>query len=120
MLIWQTPAIRYSAYGLTALLGVWVLSWGIGLVQPAKTAPPAATADFHVFCTDGSCGHHFVINKGFDFDDFPVVCPKCKKRSGQRAMRCVSKTCRRRWVVPKIKDDEYRCPDCDAYLGKVD
>ena len=118
-LIWATPAVRYAVYGLGALLAMWLLTWGVGQFQPPEAAPPAATADFHVLCTVSGCRHHFIINKEFGFDDFPMRCPKCGKVAGQRAVRCASKTCRRRWVVPKVKDNEYRCPYCGGFLGEA-
>lgn len=119
-LIWATPAVRYPVYGIGALLAVWALTWAVGQLQPPEAVPPAETADFHVLCTNPECGHHFVINEEFDFDDFPVVCPKCKKKTGQRAVRCASQTCRGRWVVPEKRGDEYYCPYCAGYLGKAD
>ena len=120
VLIWQTSAIRYSVYGLGALIAVSLLIWAVEAVQPVEVAPTAETADFHVLCTASGCGHHFVINEEFDFDDFPVVCPKCQNKNGYRALHCVSKTCRSRWVVPNKKNDELRCPHCGGYLGRVD
>ncbi len=119
-LIWATPAIRYTAYGLVGLIVVGVLVWSAGLFHPAEVAPPAETANFHVLCTAPGCAHHFVINREFDFDDFPVICPQCEQKTGQRAVRCLSKTCNGCWVVPTKRDHQYRCPFCGGYLGKVD
>ncbi|MFH0980893.1 MAG: hypothetical protein V2A79_05070 [Planctomycetota bacterium] len=120
-LIWATPAVRYATYTVGGLIALWVLTWGLGKLQPPSTArPPAKTADFHVRCTNPACGDHFVINRKFGFDDFPVVCPKCKQKTGAQAWRCVSSTCHSRWVVPVMQDAEYRCPHCGGSLGKAD
>ena len=118
-LIWATPAVRYTVYVLGGLVAVYLLTWGVGQFQPPEAAPLAETADFHVLCTAPGCGHHFIINEEFGFDDFPVPCSKCGKESGRRAVRCASKTCGRRWVLPQVKDDEYRCPYCDGFLGEA-
>ena len=119
-LIWQTPAIRYSVYVIAGVAAIWTLTWALSLMAPAEVKPMARTADFHVLCTNPGCGNHFIINRKFGFDDFPVVCPKCQQRTGERAARCVSPTCHGRWVVPVVREGEYYCPICNAALGKVE
>ena len=120
VLLWATPAIRYTVYGAGALIAISLLMWVARVIQPPDVAPPAETGYFHVLCTSPGCGHHFLINEEFDFDDFPVVCPKCNKRTGQQATRCASSTCRGRWVVPRARDNQYYCPYCGGYLGDAD
>jgi len=120
VLIWATPAIRYSVYAVGGLIVLSLLIWALEALQPPNASPAAETGDFHVLCTEAACEHHFVINEEFGFDDFPVRCPKCEKKTGQRAMRCASSTCGGRWVVPKDRDDRYYCPYCDRDLGEVD
>lgn len=120
VLIWQTTAIRYSVYAIAGCLGLSAILWGLSLFHPPQAAPPAKTADFHVLCTNPSCGRHFVINRKFNFDDFPVPCPVCKQKTGQQAMRCSSKQCGGQWVVPKTTQDRLRCPICAEDLGKAD
>ncbi|MCP4589189.1 MAG: hypothetical protein GY842_00455 [bacterium] len=117
ILIWQTTAVRYTVYGVVALIAFWAVTWGVDQLAPPDAAPPAETADFHVLCTARSCGHHFIINEEFSFDDFPVRCPKCKGETGGRALRCAAPGCTR-WVVPKVQEGEYHCPQCGGYLGE--
>jgi hypothetical protein len=119
-LIWATPTVRYSVYGLGGIIGACLLIWGLEQFQPPQAAPPARTADYHVLCTNPACRQHFVINERFNFDGFPVTCPQCSKTTGQRALRCASDTCRRRWVVPVERDGAFHCPYCDGYLGEAD
>ena len=118
-LIWQTPAVRIITYVLLGVLGVKTISWGIGLWTPGGTEPVpiATTADFHVVCTNKACARHFVINRAFDFDDFPVRCPFCGKQTGYHARRCTSGTCHGAWVVPRNRDGRLTCPRCDGDLG---
>lgn len=114
-LIWETTAVRYISYGVVGILLAWLVSGLIELVAPVPQAavkPPAETADYHVLCTNPECGEHFVINRPFGFDDFPITCPKCKKETGRRAVRCVSEMCGGRWVVPTEADDRLYCPHC--------
>lgn len=122
ILFWHTPAIRYSAFALGGLLAIWAVLGVVGMFTPAgKTGVPrATTADFHVICTDPACGAQFVIKKPFGFHKFPVECPRCKKTTGERALRCVSATCKGKWVTPRLVDGAYRCPDCQAVLGRPD
>jgi hypothetical protein len=121
-LIWQTPAIRVMTYGVGAVLVYVIVSWLIGLMAPGgpDPVPLAKTADFRVMCATPSCGHQFVIERKFNFDDFPVKCAKCGQMTGERAMRCNSETCAGRWVAPRVVDGQYKCPQCSATLGRVD
>jgi len=114
-LLWETPPVRYGAYGVGGLLFVWMMTFAIEMITPPPPAgarPEATTADFHVVCTNATCKHHFVIHREFGFDDFPQRCPKCKKESGQAALRCSSKTCNGRWVAPVVKNGVKTCPIC--------
>jgi len=118
-LIWESPAIRYSVYFLGAIILTWVVTGTASLVAPppppdAKAA--ATTADFHVICSDERCLSHFIIHKEFGFDDFPVVCPKCGEKRGQRALRCNSPTCRGAWIIPDKVGKMLRCPRCGDKL----
>jgi hypothetical protein len=99
-LVWRTDAVRYSVYTIGAIIAICILS----AVAESMTPPLpegageyAETAFFDCLCTE--CGHHFVIERKFKFDDFPVVCPKCKKESGQRAERASSGPDKGKWVV---------------------
>jgi len=115
-LIWETATVRYAAYGVGGLLSVWLVTWlGAALAPPppADAKPQATTADFHVICTNPECGEHFVINRKFGFNKFPVACPKCNRESGMAARLCNSSACQGRWVVPALTGDGKRCPICN-------
>jgi hypothetical protein len=120
ILAWQTPKVRYAAFGLAVFLGIWVLLWALSLLAPAgaeEMQSRAKTANFHVVCSNPECKRHFLIKRKFGFDDFPVQCPYCKRETGKHAVRCTSATCRGRYVIPIEVDDELRCSECGAILG---
>jgi hypothetical protein len=119
-LIWETPAVRYAAYCFVAI----ILSWGaLGVANTIAPSPTpgtrerAATADFHIVCSDQRCGHHFVIHKRFGFRSFPVPCPKCETLSGVPGRRCYSPTCHGRWLVPEQVGKALQCPRCGDRLN---
>lgn len=118
-LIWHTPAIRIIVYIIAGILLVKSIGWGFTLLAPggAEPAPRAETADFHVICTNPDCGKHFVTNRDFDFNDFPVKCPFCQKESGANARSCNSTTCKGRWVSPVADGERLTCPVCGGDLG---
>ena len=121
-LIWQTPQIRYAVYGLGALAGVWLLVWMATLLEPAPSQgvrSRAQTANFHVVCSNPQCKHHFVIVRKFGFKRFPVTCTRCDQKSCQRARRCFSPTCNRRFVIPITSEARLRCSECGADLGEA-
>ena len=121
-LVWETPAVRYTAFALAVLLGVWLLVWAVSLLEPPGAAEMQAgnsTVGFHVVCSNRECGRHFMITREEDFDDFPVQCPFCKQKTGQHAMRCLSPTCQGTYVIPIEVDGELRCSECGAVLGKA-
>lgn len=122
ILFWNTPAIRYGTYGLGGVLVVCFLSSVMGLFAPGgpEPLPQARTADFHVICSNAACGAQFVIQRPFEFDDFPVTCRKCTQETGARAMRCFSASCKGKWVATQTVDDAYRCRTCNALLGRAD
>ena len=114
-LIWQAPTVRYVAYLVGGLLAVWLVTGAVNLaVPPVPTAarPVATKGDFHVICSDESCGRHFAIHREFGFRRFPVICPQCTKQTGMAARRCNSKSCNGRWVVPVHASDRTACPAC--------
>lgn len=118
-LAWETSAVRYTVYGLTGLVLVWLATTFTGWLTPpppASARAAATTADFHVVCSDSRCAYHFVINRKFGFDDFPVECPKCKRETGVSARRCNSASCGGRWIAPVRTDQELQCPACGAKL----
>ena len=104
VLVWQTPAVRYTVYVLGGLLLAWFLSTAATLVTPP---PPigarevATSADFHVICSDPYCRKHFVIRRAFGFSSFPVRCPHCEQSTGLRALPCTDDDCTHRWVLPE-------------------
>ncbi len=115
ILIWQTPAIRYTVYGLAVVVLLWGVAQVAGSLAPAP--PPGAkqvatTADFHVVCSDRQCAEHFVIHRKFGFRKFPVTCPRCKKNTGRQARRCNSAICQGRWVAPARVERILQCPQC--------
>lgn len=115
ILIWETAAVRYAAYGLGGFILFWIVSAMVGMFAPSPPAtarPTATTADFHVVCAAPQCGRHFVVNRKFGFSRFPVGCPGCGERTGMRARRCNSDTCRGRWVAPHKSKEELYCPQC--------
>jgi len=118
-LIWETAAVRYTAYSLGAVLLVLAASWtarGLAPPPPANAKPGATTADFHVICTSPKCGHHFVIHRELGFHRFPVECPACRGKTGMQGRRCYSPTCQGRWVAPQNRDDVLYCPICGSPL----
>lgn len=119
-LVWQTPQVRYAVMGVGALVAVWILIFLFSLLEPpgAKNAQPRAkTATFHVVCGNRDCGHHFLIERKFGFDDFPVECPKCGQETARHAMRCHSEDCGGRYVIAQEEDGQLRCAECGASLG---
>jgi len=95
-LAWATSAVRYTVYGLAGVVLIWsatALTGWLTPPPPASARPAATTADFHVVCSDSQCAHHFVINRKFGFDDFPVKCPQCQRETGVSARRCNSAPC---------------------------
>lgn len=118
-LLWETSAVRYAAYGLAGAMLIWMATTFTGWLAPPpppSARPAATTADFHIVCSDPTCGHHFVLHRKFGFDDFPVECPQCKRLTGVSARRCNSATCGGRWVAPVRSEQEQRCPLCSAKL----
>lgn len=103
-LIWQTPAVRYLVYTCGGMVALWIVLALIGSMAPKDVVPRARTADFHVVCTNPSCGKHFVINRKFGFDDFPVDCPRCQQRTGEQAVRCTGGPRDGAWVPAKLND----------------
>ena len=120
-LFWQTVAVRYVVYGLSAFLLMFVLVKGVSLITPpppASAKPAATTADFHVVCSNAKCGHHFVIHRKFGFRSFPVVCPHCKNETGIAARKCTSESCKGQWVAPQKSSDGLTCPHCGRKLDE--
>jgi len=115
VLIWQTPAVRYSAYAAGGVVGAWLVVTVASvflLAPPPGAEPQAVSADFHVLCTNPDCATHFVIHRAFGFDAFPVECPTCRRASGVRAERCHFPACGGRWVAPVERDGVPVCPHC--------
>ena len=118
-LAWETSAVRYVVYGMAGLVSVWLVTTLIGWLTPPpppSARPTATTADFHVVCSNSKCAHHFVINRKFGFDDFPVECPQCKRETGVSARRCNSASCGGRWIAPLRSDQGLQCPLCAGKL----
>lgn len=116
-LVWQTPAVRYAAFGLLALVVVLGIRTGIGMITlplPPEAGQAATSADFHVICSKPDCGQHFVIHRELGFRKFPVACTKCREVTGASARRCHSSTCRGRWVAAEKRDNITACPHCGA------
>ncbi len=119
-LLWETSAIRYSVYGIIGVIGAWTVVLFVGLLTPAPPAgarDAAKTADYHVVCAVPACGYNFVIKREFGFDDFPVMCDRCKKETGVSGRRCYSETCQGRWVAPETVDDKQKCPLCGTLFS---
>ncbi len=119
-LFWDTTAVRYITYGVGGLIlfvAVSSIPSIVGPPPPPGAHSAATQADFHVVCSDPECAAHFVVHRKFGFHDFPVLCPKCGKRTGQRALRCNSKTCQGQWVAPQPSGDTLKCPVCGKVLG---
>lgn len=115
-LIWETAAVRYAAYLLCGAILLVATSWLTAALSPLPqdASKRAATADFHVLCTNSACGRHFVIQRKFGFDRFPVTCPGCGQKSGHRARACHSAACNGRWVLPQVAGRTQKCPACGA------
>ena len=119
-LVWQTPAVRYTTFLIGALIAVIAVRTAIDMLQPVDPAlmtPLAKTANFDVICSNARCGRHFIIERKFKFRKFPVSCPYCELKTGQRALRCTSKTCRSKLVLTVRVDGQVHCADCRAPLG---
>jgi len=103
VLIWQTPAVRYTVIGIGGLIAVLVLRWFLLAMAPdsAGGGKPTRTAQFHVICDSPDCGHHFAITREFKFKKFPVQCPKCNKKTGYRAVLSTSGPDKGQWVIQR-------------------
>ena len=120
-LVWRLPEVRYSIIVLGGVLVVILLRFSVGfisLVPEGEVRPFATTGDFHVICTNEQCKKHFVINRKFKFDDFPVACPACTQETGRRALRCRSKTCRGQLVPTEIRGGDYVCRRCSKVIKR--
>lgn len=119
-LIWQTPQVRWTviaAVGLTAILvAAWFIEW-VAPGAPPSAGPLAKTATFHVVCTNPDCKQHFLIERRFNFDGFPVLCPRCHNKTAQRALRCSSAQCGGRHVAVAERGGRFICTECGADLG---
>jgi len=119
-LFWQTVAVRYST---NALGGLTILLIGRGAIQMVKpggqveASPIARTAHFDVICSNPQCGRHFVVERKFKFHRYPVACPHCRQETGQRAVRCTSKSCRGKLAMTIEADDSRRCATCGELVG---
>ncbi|MCO6436460.1 MAG: hypothetical protein J5J06_05180 [Phycisphaerae bacterium] len=113
-MIWEAAPVRYATYALGAVVLLWSASWLTTAINPLpqEASERAVTADFHLLCTNPQCGYHFVIQRKFGFNDFPVTCPKCEQKTGHRARPCYSPACGGRWVVPHTDGRVERCPRC--------
>ena len=116
ILFWETPKVRYGTYALGGITALWIITWLIGSFDPVPTdaRPRATTAGYHVTCGRNDCGHHFLIDRKFGFDDFPVVCPQCHKETGQQSMRCLSSKCKGKYVLPAEREGKKVCRECGA------
>jgi hypothetical protein len=85
-LIWETTNVRWAALAVAVLVSLFMVRGCVTAIIPASRGEPAETALFHVTCTNPGCHHHFVIEREFGFDDFPVQCPKCGKETGVHAV----------------------------------
>ena len=116
-LLWETAAVRYLTFAFAAVVASWGLVAVVRLMTPAPSAgaqDPAVTADYHLVCSDPTCGYNFVIARKFGFADFPLACPRCKKETGVAGRRCYSERCQGKWVAPAPMDDHkaQKCPHC--------
>ncbi len=104
VLLWATPAVRYTVYGIGAVVLALTLSSAVSLITPP---PPtgardvATSADFHAICANPDCGKHFVVRRSFGFNGFPVPCPHCGRNEGLRAIPCTADDCTQRWMLPE-------------------
>lgn len=118
--IWQNTVIRYSVLAIGGIMLLLIIDTGLKAVTPPipeGAKEQAVTADYHVICTQASCGSHFVINRRFGFNRFPVTCNKCEMESGAKAVKCPRSTCQK-WVAPIKEDDQSFCPYCDYKFEK--
>lgn len=118
-LLWETTAVRYATYGVIGLAGSWALVLFVGFLTPAPppgARAPAVTADFRVVCADSACGYNFVVRREFGFDDFPILCDRCKKETGLQGRQCHSASCRGRWVAPLKVEGRHKCPICGTFF----
>jgi len=118
--IWNSVAFRCGMLALGGIILIVAARFTTSMLVP--NAPDghrqlSKTANFEVFCSNPSCKHHFLINKPFGYDRFPVKCPKCGKQTGERAVRCDSRTCQGRLVLPRKEGKTLVCSRCGAKLG---
>ena len=114
-LLWETPAFRITTYvigGLAVILTAGWLASSLVPPPPSGAKPIATTADFHVTCANPECHHHFVVHRRMGFRKFPIICSRCNQKSGMRARRCNSDTCRGRWIPDRQPDGSATCPFC--------
>lgn len=119
-LFWQTPAVRYAAYGLGALMVIFAMRTAIEMLQPVDPklmTPRAKTANFDVICSNPQCRQHFLIERKFKFRRFPVTCRYCDQETGRQALRCTSEACRGKLVMTARVDSKHQCTACGATIG---
>jgi hypothetical protein len=102
-LFFQTSNVRYAACGAAALMAILMIGWFAGALTPPApkgAGKPSQMAQFHVICDDPACGHHFVIQRKFSFNKFPIECPKCGKKTGCRAVLSTTSG-KKEWVIQR-------------------
>ncbi|MFQ5490015.1 MAG: hypothetical protein ACE5GE_04770 [Phycisphaerae bacterium] len=121
-LAWATPAVRYGVYSAGALIVVLIVASAIESFTPpppADAQPRATTATFHVVCSNPDCRQQFMIERKFGFSKFPVQCPTCQGKTGQRGLRCSSAQCRGKYVATRVEKGRLICTECGQSLGRA-
>ena len=116
--LWELAEVRTLAacVGGVVVVGGLILAMA-SLATPSDPGVEASAAIKVVFrarCAEPSCGHRWDFTDRADFDDWPVPCPVCGRKSGRRLVRCPAAQCGK-WVIPlEAPDGARRCPDCGA------
>jgi hypothetical protein len=115
------PELRYTLIVIAAAATLWTIKWTLAALSPlpaSQIQPFATSGDFQVMCSHKDCRHRFVVHRKLKFNDFPVQCPRCQRKSGCRALRCHSKTCHGALVPAELIRGNYVCSKCDRVIKK--
>jgi hypothetical protein len=103
--LWHSPVARYTAITLAGVMALLIIRLVVGALTPPlpkNAGEPSDTAIFYIMCSDpgcSKCGEPMAIQRKHDFDRFPVTCPACGKKTGQRAHKAKSGPHKGKWMM---------------------